>query len=68
MYAPLAALGEPEVLDRVGDVDILSGHPSFIQRILQQPPGRTDKGNTLTVFDVTGLFADESERCPRVPR
>src|SRR4029453_17639977 len=60
MYPPLATLGETEVLDRVGDVDVRSEPPRLIQRILQQPSGRTDKGNALPVFHVPRLLSDES--------
>ncbi len=56
----LASLGETKVLDRIGDVDILLGHPSFLKCILQQPSSRTDKGNALTIFDVAWLLSDES--------
>ena len=68
VYSPLAPLGETEVLDRIGDVNVLPGHLSFTQRILQQPSSRTDKRNTLAVFDVAGLFSDESQRCLWVAR
>jgi len=65
--APFSSLGEAKVLDGIGDVDILSGDPSFLERILKQPSGRAHEGDALAIFDIAGLFSDESERCPRVP-
>ena len=64
---PLAALGEPEMLDRVGDVDIFLGHPSLGQRVLKQPSCWTDEGNALAIFDVTWTFPNQSQGCSRIP-
>jgi hypothetical protein len=59
MDAPLSSLGEAEMLDRVGDVDILPRYAGLIQRVLEQPPGRTYEGNALAILDVTGLLANQ---------
>jgi hypothetical protein len=58
MDPPLSSLGEAEMLDCIGDVDILPGHARLIQRLLEQPPGRTHEGNALAILDVTGLLAN----------
>ena len=63
MNPTLAPLGETKVLDRIRDVDVARRYLSFPQCILQQPSGRTNKGNALTIFDVAGLLSDESQRC-----
>ena len=59
MDAPLSSLGEAEVLDGICDVDIFPAYAGFIQRVLEQPPGWTDKGNTLAILDIAGLLANQ---------
>jgi len=66
MNSPLATLGEPEVFDGIGDVHILFMHSRFSQRILKQPSSRSNKGNALSIFDVAGLLADQSQSCARI--
>lgn len=61
--SPLPPLGEAEVFHRIGDVHVLPRYSSFIQRILQQPPSRSNKGNALAIFNVTGLFTDKRHGC-----
>ena len=67
MDAPLSSLSEAEVLDRIGDVDILSADASFLERILKQSSGWAHEGNALAIFNIAGLFSDQSQRRPRVP-
>ena len=66
MNSSLAPLGEPKVLDRIGDVHIFLRHSGFIQRILKQPSSRSNKGNAFSIFDVARLLADQSQRCSRI--
>jgi hypothetical protein len=55
----LASFGEAKMLDGIGDVDLLFGNASLVERILKQPPGWSDKRNALAIFDVSGLLPDE---------
>ena len=59
MNTPLSSLGEAEVLDGICDVDIFSAYAGFIQRVLEQPPGWTDKGNARAILDVARLLANQ---------
>ena len=63
----LSPLGEPEVLDGVGHVDLGHRDAGLGQRPLQQLAGRSDEGDALAVLDVTGLLADQGQPRPRVP-
>ena len=59
--APLAAQLEPEMLDRVGDVDVGRVDAGVVDRLAQQPAGRADERQALLVLDVAGLLADEDD-------
>src|SRR6266542_1167545 len=57
-----AALGRPdelEVLDDVGDVDVLSRQTRFHERSVENLSGRTDEGRPLQVLLVARHFAHE---------
>src|SRR3546814_5157076 len=46
MEAPLAALRELEMLDRVGDVDLAAFDSGLVERAIEHPPRRADEGAT----------------------
>ena len=58
---PLASGRRPpfEVLDDVGDEDLLTVDAGLCKRLVQESSGRTDERFTLEVLVITGLFADE---------
>src|SRR5690606_41292812 len=60
---PFAARLELEVLDRVGEVDPVPVDARLLDRPGEHPPGRPDERGALPVLLITGLFADEHERC-----
>ena len=59
MNSSFAPLGKPKVLDRIGDVHVLLRHSGFSQRILKQASSRSNKGNSLPIFDIAGLLGVE---------
>jgi hypothetical protein len=66
MDPALASLGEAEVLDGIGDIDIGSGHPNVGKRPLQQLAGWPDERNALPILHVAWLLTDQSHFCSRV--
>jgi hypothetical protein len=52
----LAALGPPEVLDGVGQVDVRTVDAGFVQGPVEDVPGRTDERASLLVLLITGLL------------
>src|SRR5262249_24004160 len=59
--AALAALLDLEVLDGVGDVELLARQTGFGERLLQHLTRRPDERRTLPVFVVSRLLADEDD-------
>ena len=57
--APFAAPHELEVLDGVGDVDVVRRDAGRVHRVAQQRARRADERPALPVFLVAGLLADE---------
>src|SRR5205807_1798460 len=57
----LAALLELEVLDGVGDVDLLALEPRVGQGLVEHLAGRTDERRALAIFLVSRLFSDEHD-------
>jgi hypothetical protein len=58
MNSTLTPLSETKVLDGIRDVDVVGRYLRLPQCILQQPSGRADEWNALTIFDVAGLLSD----------
>src|SRR5947199_2336107 len=61
MDSALAALLELEVLDRVGDVELLALETRFGQRLVKHLAGRTDEWRALPIFLIPRLFSDEHD-------
>ena len=59
MNAPLAALNEFEVLDRIGDIDLAAVDTGFFHRAIKQLARRTNERPPLPFFLIAGLFANE---------
>lgn len=58
MDAAFAALGEPEVSDRVGEIQRLAVHADLGECPVQQVPGGADEGVTVEVLVIARLLAD----------
>src|SRR5690606_36102107 len=63
----LATRGKLEVLDRVGDVGPPAVDADPLQRLLEDAPGRSDKGSAGKVLLVARLLADEHRVGPLRP-
>ena len=61
MDAPLAARGEFEMLDRVGDIDARAVDPRLAQRPVEHLPGRTYERLAGEILLIAGLLADEHD-------
>ena len=61
--APLAALGELEVLHGVRDVHVLAVQSDLDQRAVEHLAGRTDEGRALAIFLIAGLLAHQHDAC-----
>ena len=61
MDSALAALLELEVLDRVGDVELLALATRFGPRLVKHLAGRTDEWRALPIFLIPRLFSDEHD-------
>jgi hypothetical protein len=61
----LPARLELEVLDRVGQVDVLARQARLRQGLVEDAAGWADEGETLQVLAIAGLLADEKDRGPR---
>lgn len=48
-----------EMLHRIGDVDASAINPSFLQRLIKNAAGRSDKRMSFQVFPVARFFADQ---------
>ena len=59
MDPALAARLPLEVLDDVRDVSARPVDAGLVERLVEQPTGRTDERAAFAVLAVTGLFADE---------
>jgi hypothetical protein len=64
MEAALAAPLPPKVLHHVGEIDLGTRDPSRLERVVENPPRRSDERMALDVLAVPGLLADEHE--PRI--
>src|SRR3546814_16243823 len=62
MEAPLAALRELEMLDRVGDVDLAAFDSGLVERAIEHPPRRADEGATGQILLIARLLADQHDR------
>src|SRR5579863_2102256 len=65
--SPLTALGRIEVLDHVGDIDLVARDSGSEQGLVEQLSGGPDERMTGHVFLVTRLFADEHHLGMRSP-
>lgn len=65
MKAALAPELVLEVLDGIGDEQIVTFQSGIRERAIEQPSGRADEGAALYVFSVTRLFADKHDQRPR---
>src|SRR4029078_1529281 len=61
MESLLADLLELEVLDRVGQPDVLAREPDRRERAVEHATGGTDERMTGEVFAIAGLLADEHD-------
>lgn len=59
--APFAARFPFEVLDRVGDVNRVAIDPRFLERAVENIPGRPDERFPGQIFSIAGLFAEQHE-------
>src|SRR4051794_31370667 len=64
--AALPAFLEPEVLDRVGEVDVRAVDAGALERLVELAPRRADERMALVVLAVAGRLADE-HRARRLP-
>jgi len=48
-----------EMLDGIGDVDVVARDTRILDHSVEYSPSRADKGPTLSIFHVTRLFTDE---------
>src|SRR4051795_9646992 len=55
--APLSALLEVEVLDRVRDIDVLAVDAGSLEPLVQLAPGRADERTPLAIFVVARPLA-----------
>src|SRR3546814_2321622 len=62
MEAPLAALRELEMLDRVGDVDLAAFDSGLVEHAIEHPPRRADEGATGQILLIARLLADQHDR------
>jgi hypothetical protein len=56
-----------EVLDRVGDEDLLTLDAGFHQHGIEETAGRPDERTAGAVLAIAGLLADQHERCRHRP-
>jgi hypothetical protein len=59
-----AALAAPypfEMLDRVGDVNLLAGDAGLRQSLVEHPSRRSDKGTSLAIFLIARLLANQHQ-------
>src|SRR5436305_4679452 len=61
VHAPLAALLELEVLDRVGDVDVGAVDPNGLEAAVELAPGGPDERPPLPVLAIARLLADHHD-------
>jgi len=66
--APFTARLPLEVLDRVGQVDIVATNAGVGEAAVEKKTGGTDKRHAFLIFAVAGLFADEDETGLRASR
>jgi hypothetical protein len=66
VQAALAAQLPFEMLDGIGDVEMLAVDAGSLERLIEQPSGGTDERQSLLVFLVAGLLADEHHARVRV--
>jgi hypothetical protein len=59
VHPSLSPLDPFEMLDGVGDIDLLAGDIGLLECSIEDSSSRTDKRATLSIFHVTGLFANE---------
>lgn len=68
METQLPPLFPLEVLDRISHIDRSTVDPDGVERLIEQFPGRSDKGVPCPIFDVAWLFPHEHEgRAPNAP-
>ena len=59
--APLAAQLELEMLDRVGEVELIAAPAELRQRAVEQGAGRADEGTSAQILLVARLLADQHQ-------
>lgn len=64
----LAAQFPLEMLDGIGDIDLVALKTGIDQRTIEQLAGRADEGMTMPILLIAGLFADRHEPGMRRPR
>jgi hypothetical protein len=68
VQAALPAQLPLEVLDRVGDIDVLALDARRLERAVEEPPRRADKGQPFLVLLFAGLLAHQHHAGMRVAR
>ena len=66
VQAALAAQLPFEMLDGIGDVEMLAVDAGGLERLIEQPPRRTHERQSLLIFLVARLLADEHHARVRV--
>jgi hypothetical protein len=63
VQAPLAALDPFEMLDGVGDVNLVARTTHFSEGFVQETTCRSDERMALAIFHVAWLFTNEHDAC-----
>ena len=63
MQADFSAPYEFEMLDRVGDVDLLAVDADLLQGAVEHLAGRSNEWSAGEIFLVAGLLADQHQGC-----
>src|SRR5438270_12895532 len=52
-----------EMLDRIGDVDVIASDPGALEPLVEDLAGRAHERVTLEVLAVAGLLSDQHQMC-----
>jgi hypothetical protein len=62
MQAPLTALNPFEMLDGIGDINLVARNARFDERFVEKSTCGSDEGMALAVFHVSRLLTDKHHR------
>jgi hypothetical protein len=62
VHAAFAAKFKFEVFDRIGDINLFSGHIGCCQRSCKKQAGRTNEWAARNIFSIPRLFANKHDR------